>query len=420
MINIKKILRLMLLSVLFLNFSSAKSKEEVQKEITDILSKLSPSTKVGMMIYNPLTQDTIFCLNHTAAMIPASNNKLFTTATALSLMGGNFPLSTKILSDIEAPENGILEGNLYIKGFGNSVFTEDNMDSLVAEVKKRGIKKITGNVIGDDSYFDNIYSRDDWIGDEVSSVKLPPVSALVVDRNVHVVYKKRGRRMRRYISYIQDPPQYAAELLKEKLQNSGIEVSLNALKGTAPLNAFPLVESTITLKELIKSINKSSDNFLAECLFKTLGAVSSGLQGNSFYSTQAVLDFIEENGIYSDNTTVVDGSGISRFNQITVGAVTGLLEKMYFDLVNYEDYYNSFSIAGVDGTLAHRMIGTPAENNFHGKTGTLEGVISLAGYLNTQKNDDLIVGIFFEFSKKGRNYYRDIQDEIVQLLTELE
>lgn len=412
--------RSILFFILLINISIPKSKEEIQQQILNLLSKLSPSTNVGMMIYNPLTQDTIISLNHTHAMIPASNNKLFTTAAALSLMGGNYPLSTKILSDDEDFKDGILNGNIYIKGYGNSNFTEENLESMVLELKEKGIKKITGNIIGDDTFFDEIYSRDDWIGDEISSVKLPPVSAIVIDRNVHVVYKKRGKRMRRYISYIQDPPQYAAELLKENLQKSGIEAVLNAKKGAAPINAYTLAESTITLKELIKLINKSSDNFLAECLFKTLGAISSGLQGNSFYSTQAVLNFIEENGIYSDNTSVVDGSGISRFNQITVGAVTGLLEKMYFDLVNYEDYYNSFSIAGVDGTLAHRMIGTAAENNFHGKTGTLEGVISLAGYLTTKKGDDLIVSIFFEFSKNGRNYYRDIQDEIVRMLAEWE
>jgi len=405
---------------MLLNISFPKSKEEIQQQILNILSKLSPTTKVGMMIYNPLTQDTIISLNHTQPMIPASNNKLFTTATALSLMGGSYPLSTKILSDDDDFEDGVLNGNIYIKGYGNSAFTEDDLESMVLEVKNKGIKKITGNIIGDDTFFDDVYSRDDWIGDEISSVKLPPVSAIVIDRNIHVIYKKRGRRMRRYISYIQDPPQYAAELLKEELQKSGIKCESNCKKGEAPLNAFTLAESKIELKELLKLINKRSDNFLAECLFKTLGAVSSGLQGNSFYSTQAVLNFIEENGIYSENTSVVDGSGISRFNQITVGAVTGLLEKMYFDLVNYQDFYNSFSIAGVDGTLAHRMIGTAAENNFHGKTGTLEGVISLAGYLTTKKGDDLIISIFFEFNKNRGNYYRDIQDEIVQLLAEWE
>src|SRR5690606_27162324 len=101
----------------------------------------------------------------------------------------------------------------------------------------------------------------------------------------------------------------------------------------------------------------------------------------------------------------------SRFNQITCGAIAGLLEKMYFDLKNFEDYYDSFSIAGVDGTLRHRMRGTSAENNFHGKTGTLNGVSSLSGYVTTKKNEDIIVSIIFEFDRGGANLHRQIQDE---------
>ncbi len=95
-----------------------------------------------------------------------------------------------------------------------------------------------------------------------------------------------------------------------------------------------------------------------------MGAETSGKQGNSFYATQAVLNFIDDHGIFSKGTSVVDGSGISRFDQITVGAIVGTLEEMYFDLKHFKDYYNSLSIAGVDGTLESRMIGTKAENNF--------------------------------------------------------
>ncbi len=167
---------------------------------------------------------------------------------------------------------------------------------------------------------------------------------------------------------------------------SGVEINSrrNVRKmGETPLTAQLLLEEKIELRELIKIINKNSNNFLAECLFKTIGAVASSKQGNSFYSTQAILTFIEDNGIYSEGTSIVDGSGISRFDQITVGAIVGLLERMYFDIKNFDDYYNSLSIAGVDGTLNERMYNTTAENNFRGKTGTLNGVSSLSGYLET-------------------------------------
>jgi D-alanyl-D-alanine carboxypeptidase/D-alanyl-D-alanine-endopeptidase (penicillin-binding protein 4) len=396
----------------------ATSKEEIKGKIENVLSKLPATTNIGLMIYNPLLQDTILSINHTLSMIPASNTKLFTTAAALTIMGGDYVLSTKLLSDDLNLQDGIIDGNLYIKGFGNSTFTETDLDYLITDLNNLGITKITGNVIGDDTFFDDIYTRDDWITDEVANVKLPPISAIVLDRNRVITYKKRGKRTRAYVVNVEDPPLHTANLLKTKLINAGIEVENKALKGETPLSAAVISEKGISLRELIKRINKESDNFLAECLFKTIGAAATGKQGNAFYSTQAILDFIDDNGIYSTGTAVVDGSGISRFDQITVGAIAGLLEKMYFDLANFDDYYNSLSIAGIDGTLQRRLIGTSAENNFHGKTGTLNGVSSLSGYVTCENGEDLVVSIFFEFTKGGADFHRDIQDEVIQILSD--
>ena len=82
-------------------------------------------------------------MNHTTSMIPASNTKIFTTATALSIMGGNYPLSTKILTDDRNIKDGIINGNLYIKGYGNSLFTEKDLVDMVNSLKSQGIKRIT-------------------------------------------------------------------------------------------------------------------------------------------------------------------------------------------------------------------------------------------------------------------------------------
>ncbi len=409
------------LLVLFISsISFPTSKEVIQNKIENLINELPKGTIAGILIFNPLTEDTIYQLNYTHSMIPASNTKLFTTATALSLMGGNYPIKTAILTTDKDIKDGVVEGDLFIKGFGNSVLTSEDIDTMAMELRKKGINKVTGNIVGDDSYFDEVYTRDDWIRDEKANVKLPPISALVVDRNRTIVYRKRGRYKRRYIAYVKNPPLNAAIILKDKLKENGIEVKGIAMKGVARSNTINLAESKILLKDLIRLINKHSDNFLAECLFKTIGAVASGNQGNSFYSTQAILSFIADNGIYSDGTAVVDGSGISRFDQVTPGAIVGLLEKMYFDLVNFKDFYNSLSIAGVDGTLRNRLNNTFAENNFHGKTGTLKGVCSLSGYLTTKSNDELILSIFFDFNHRGENYYRRIQDDIVKILADWE
>lgn len=416
---IKKRLYLTFIIFITLNFSlAASTREELTNQIKMILSKLPANTVTSIMIYNPLNQDTVLVQNHTRSMIPASVTKLFTTATALTIMGGDHFFSTKLLTDDLNISDGIINGNLYLKGYGNSLFTEKDLNNMVYDLVKTGIKEITGDVIGDDSYFDDIYVRDDWIPNENANVKLPPISAIVLDRNQTVVQRKVNKRIRHYPSNIKNPPLFTASKLKEKLLEQEILIKGIAKQGTSPDKAIMLSESKSSIREIISIINKNSDNFLAEILFKSIGAEATGKQGNSLYSQQAILDFIESNGIYKPGTSIVDGSGISRFDQVTLGAVIGLLEKMYFDLAHFDDFFNSLSIAGIDGTLRNRMIGTAAENNFRGKTGTLNGVTSLSGYVTTLDGDDLIVGIMFEFTRGSWNFYRSIQDEIITLIAE--
>jgi D-alanyl-D-alanine carboxypeptidase/D-alanyl-D-alanine-endopeptidase (penicillin-binding protein 4) len=415
---IKKIPIFIALLLSFFSNLNPSSNEEIQSKIRRVLDALPASTNLGILIYNPLLEDTIYSVNHTQSMIPASTTKLFTTATALEIMGSNYILSTQILADDMELSDSVLNGNIYLRGLGNSVFSSSDLDSLVGELVKFGIREITGNVIGDDTFLDDIYTRDDWIKGERANVKLPAISALVLDRNTKHVRRKRRGRWRTYRIYVSNPPEHAATIFKQKLNESGIKVDGSVKVESTPRFASVLVQSSVVLSELIKSINKNSDNFLAECLFKTIGAVSSGQQGNSFYSTQAILTFIEDNAIYAEGTAVVDGSGISRYDQITVGAINGLLEKMYFDLRNFSDFYSSLSIAGVDGTLEDRISVRSEKINFRGKTGTLNGVSSLSGYLTTKSGDELIVSIIFEFSRGGSRKYRDAQDDIIKILND--
>lgn len=408
----------LIMLLFFSNFLTATSREETVNRIRNILSTLPDGTKAGILIYNPLVQDTIFSLNPKEVIIPASLTKLFTTATAFSLMNTDHKLSTKLFSEDFDLKDGVINGNLYIKGYGNSTLTEYDLQKMVAFLTNKGIKKIKGNIIGDDTYFDDIYTREDWIEDEKANVKLPPISALVLDRNRTTVKKKIRRRYRYVTETLKDPPLFIANTLKQNLITSGIEVTGTAKKGVTPTKVLFLTENNIMLKDLVSLINKHSDNFLAECLFKTLGAESSGAQGNSFFSQQAIQKFLKDNNIYFEGTEIVDGSGISRFDHVTPLAISGVLEKMYFDLTHFEDFYNSLSIAGIDGTLRHRMSGTFAEKNFRGKTGSLNGVSGLAGYLTDKDGDDLIITIIFEFDKGGRSYYHDIQDQIVALMSD--
>jgi serine-type D-Ala-D-Ala carboxypeptidase/endopeptidase (penicillin-binding protein 4) len=395
---------------------SATSRDELLTKIRAILTKVPSTTNTSIVIYNPLNQDTILAENLTRSMIPASVTKLFTTATALSVMGGNHFFTTQLLTDDMNINDGKIDGNLYIKGFGNPLFTDDDLNTMVNVLISLGINEISGDIIGDDSYFDDIYIRDDWIPNERANVKLPPISALVLDRNQNVIKRKVGKRIRHYTENVKNPPHFVASRLKEKIITNNIVIGGTVKVMPAPDRVRLISESRSSMRDIISIVNKNSDNFIAEVIFKSIGASATGKQGNSLYSQQSILNFIDINGIYKPGTSIVDGSGISRFDQVTLASVTGVMEKMYFDLRHFDDFYNSLSIAGVDGTLRNRMIGTKAENNFRGKTGTLNGVTSISGYITTPDGEDLIVGIMFEFTRGGWNFYRGIQDEIIVLL----
>ncbi len=209
------------------------------------------------------------------------------------------------------------------------------------------------------------------------------------------------------------PPLYFALLLKDRLQVNGIKVIGNAEVGITPNSVTNLCGVGISLDKLISLINKNSNNYLAECLFKSLGAFYSGGEGNSFYATQAVLSAFEDEFIIDDATVVVDGSGISRFNTVTTGSIGRLLNKVYKSELLYEDFFRSLAISGIDGTLKDRPINSFIKGNFHGKTGTLKGVTALSGYLTGKDNHTYIVSIIMEFKTMGSSYHKDIEDRIL-------
>ncbi len=464
---------MLLLIILFVSTAFAKNGKKTDVRIDIFLDKLPAGSKTAILVINPVTQDTVYKKNVLEPVIPASNIKLFTTAVALKLMGPEYLVSTKLFTDDTDLTDGVINGNLYIKGFGNPLFTLKDLDSLAAFLDTLKIKRITGNIIGDDTFFDNVYSRDDWIIQENANVPLPPVSALVLNRNKftlklnsHRKYGKplrysvipgygfvkvnmrarvtkfrtrprityhtaqdgfkikvtggmrRSRRKKYYAIFADNPPLFTALALNEKLKRKKIIVEGKPATGSTPQLADELAGIDLPLKKLIALTNKNSDNFLAECLFKIIGANYSGEQGNSFYATQAVMSFIEENGIHIEGSSIVDGSGISRFNKITVAAIVDLLDAMYHNKELFSEYLSSLAVAGVDGTLKGRFKSSTVKNNFYGKTGTLNGVSAISGYLKTRKGNDLIVSIIMEFNRKGANYYRNIQDEIIEELAE--
>jgi len=465
-------LKKLLYTFLLIHSVNLHSQDIVKNKIDSFLANDS-QVEISILIYDPISMDTIYAKDIFNNLIPASNVKLYTVAAALNILGDKNYLYTKVYSDDDIISDSIINGNLFIKGFGDALFTEKNLQQLVDDVYESGIRQIDGNVFADETYFDKVYTRDDWIVDERANVKLPPISGLSINRNQTVVkffsngpvgnlptyeiepsgnfynvtmnakitssrstpriaYKSTdenitiqingGVQKRRnpygYVVNPDSPAVFIANLFRDKLEKKGISIKGKAYTGRTPSYVIEIASFQNSLMELVDRVNKKSDNYLAENLFKIIGAEYSGKEGNSFYATQAVISFLEKYDIFYKGIDIVDGSGISRFNRISTASIVSLLEFIYLDINKFDFYYNSLAIAGEDGTLQDRFYQSSAYKNFRGKTGSLNGVSSLSGYLTTKSNRDLIVSIIMNFKSKGQNYYRGLQDKIITYLAE--
>ncbi|MBI5727060.1 MAG: D-alanyl-D-alanine carboxypeptidase/D-alanyl-D-alanine-endopeptidase [Ignavibacteriales bacterium] len=387
------------------------------EKISQILKEIPSATSYGILVLDPLSNDTIYMHNPKALMIPASVTKLYTTLSAVTTLGNDFLLSTKLYSSDYQLRDGIIDGDLYLKGYGNSLFTTDSLRKMVAVLKRMNIRKITGDIVGDETFFDGEYFHRDWIEDDPGGGNIPPISALVLNRNQTMVRKKvRRRRYAMVTASVKDPALHAASVLLAELQSEGISVDGHAVSGKTPDKTRELASSSVRLLDLMKVINKRSDNFLAECLFKTMGAIYSRKEGSAFYAGQALYQFLDRHDIVTDGLQIADGSGLSHYNLVSVRSIVSLLEWAYLNLTSFEEFLQSLSVAGDDGTLRNRMFDVPPGLQFYGKTGTLSGLSSIAGYLRNKNGNDLIIAMIFDYGKFNARYYKNIQDRIIKIL----
>ena len=451
--------------------ASIRIDAQVQSDIDKVVQTLPKSTKTTIFIYDPETKDTLYQKDIFDEMIPASNMKLFTTSAALSLLGSDYKLTTSLLTDDMSSEGSVLNGNIYLKGYGNPTFSADDLKNFVDVLVNSGVKEITGKIIADDSYFDTNFSHGTVFVDGESNLTVPPVSALSLDRNTiylrliggssigkkldysftpiysfitagvdaritrfksspRVSYLFTGNKIKirvlggmnykqkgsNYLIYIENPALYCVLAFQEKLKKAGIKITGEAEEGRTPNHARELTSSSVRLNEILPTTNKNSDNFYAESLFKLIGAKYSGSIGNAYYGGLAIKKFLQDKSILQKSVNIADGSGISRSNRISANLIVRLLDYMYHDKSVYSDFYNSLSISGVDGTLRDRMTSQNLSGSFHGKTGTIYGVSTISGYLSLSSGKTVIVSILMSFSEKGYHVHKNAQDEIIKII----
>jgi serine-type D-Ala-D-Ala carboxypeptidase/endopeptidase (penicillin-binding protein 4) len=308
----------------------------------------------------------------------ASNTKLFTTAAALSLIGAQTRIPTRVMTDGTVDASGVLHGSLYLKGggdptLGTPAFYDSylaglgtNIFALVPQLKRAGIKGVTGRLYGDDTIFDR--KRGVLDSNYATSQYIGPLSGLDFNSGF------AGNTSSSHFS--SDPAKLATQTLADSMRHSGIRISPTVALGKTPGEAKSVaVVRSRPLTEIINTTDVYSDNFFAEMLEKLLGA-RIGAGGSTAAGTTVVEDFAAELG---SEIHQVDGSGLTRSNEASPQEVVDLLLGMRKTEVG-DEFIQDLALSGHEGTTAGRMKGTAAYGRCRLKTGTLTGVSNLSGY----------------------------------------
>jgi serine-type D-Ala-D-Ala carboxypeptidase/endopeptidase (penicillin-binding protein 4) len=333
----------------------------------------------GALVYDISAGRTLYSTRAARLRPPASIEKLYTSTTALMRMGPSARLHTTVFGSGRLGEDGVWEGNLYLRGggdptFGSSAFIGAryggqgaSVFTLVQQlVRREGIRRITGRVLGDESLFDSLrgepssgYAFDPWLEGRLS--------ALAFDRGETGPFKGPHA-----------PAAYAARQLLNGLRRAGVVAPHGSGPAPAatPVGARQLaVVDSPPLFTLLGLMLPPSDNFFAETLVKDLGADFGGA-GSTAAGAAVVRSSIASLGLYPH---VVDGSGLSREDLTSPEAVVSLLRRLN-GTSEGAILRGDLAVAGRSGTLSERMRHSYAEGRCEGKTGTLEGVSNLAGY----------------------------------------
>ena len=362
----------------------------LQARITVIL-KAHGFAGAGVCVYDLSSARLLYARQARRALLPASNEKLITAATALAEWGAGYRFTTDLDTSGTIDADGVYRGRIYLKGYGDPSLSTVGYQSytlhlktaalsgFVTALKHVGVKKIAGRIVGDDSYFDALRAVSVWkpsVSDDCG-----PLSALSLNEGI----EPNG-------GFTTDPPLFAATRLTALLRHSGIPVSGGPRVGATPSTAkLVYSEHSPPLAAILALMNKSSDNFFAEMLTKGLGAAFGGA-GSTAAGTKVERAFLVSEGIAPQSFAVTDGSGLSYADRETPLAITQLLTAMAMRS-DWPVFWRSLSVAGVSGTLADRMRGTIAQRNVHGKTGTLAVASSLSGYVKSANGEWLAFSI---------------------------
>lgn len=436
------------------------------------------SAIVGVTVKHAQSGDLLFSHNGETRLHPASNMKLLTGMAALETLGTDFRFQTEILTDGQLDGN-TLQGNLYVRGKGDPTLLKADFEQIAKELKAQGIEVITGDLIGDDTWYDNVRLSQDlnWsdepfhTGAQISALTFAPyedydsgtviVEVTSVDGNAHIrtipdtdyvttlnktetgetkdisVERKHGTNMiivegkipkddsisRSWVS-VWEPTGYALAVFRDTLVEQGIQFasdSHNIIEATPDSAQLLVTKKSSPLSEILIPFMKLSNNGIAEVLTKEMGK-QVYMEGSWDKGLEVIEDVVEAFGVERNEILLRDGSGMSHKTLISSNNIAQLLY-----VVQGESWFNAFKyslpVAGeedrfVGGTLRHRLTSAPAKGNVTAKTGLITGVSTLSGYVKSKDEEELIFSFLINNHLGSNKEMQEIQDDLVRLLAE--
>jgi D-alanyl-D-alanine carboxypeptidase/D-alanyl-D-alanine-endopeptidase (penicillin-binding protein 4) len=359
-------------------------------------------------------------------LAPASLVKLLTATAALDALGADATYTTAVEA-AAAPQAGVVGGDLWLVGSGDPLLETDayeqhfehqpqvrtDFEALADAVKAAGITKVTGRVIGDETRYDADRYVDAWPPRYIDQDQTGPLSALDVDDGF-TAFPPNPDVREPDETPAADPPAYAAALLTNLLVARGVTVGGTAAAGAAPPGAVTVahVQSPI-LGDVVGEMLRESDNQTAELLTKELGT-KPGAPGNTAAGTAALSDRLNRMALPTTGLTLVDGSGLATEDRGTCALFQAVLDRAG----PTSPIATGLPVAGQTGTLDKRFVGTPAAGRLRAKTGTLNQVTALAGYVDTLIGAPLSFTYIVNLPADERVSVDDLalQDQLVSIL----
>lgn len=313
------------------------------------------------------TGAVVYSRNPSLALVPASNAKVPVAYAALSVLGTGYQFQTEVVGS-GSLVGDVWNGPLYLRGHGDPTLKTEDLDALAAEVAAWGIRRVTGAVVGDESWFDARRTAPGWKS-SFFITESPPLSALVVERGWY-----RGR------TSVQ-PALAAAALFRSALEARGVTVAKPSRTGVLTTVGLPLARDlSLPLAQIVRFMGRESDNYTAETLVKQLGAVVDG-RGTTSAGLAVVRRSLVDAGVPLGGVRLADGSGLSRLDRLTASSLVALLAAGLADAEIGDAFVASLAVAGVDGTLKDRMRARPARGRVIAKTGTTSLASALSGFV---------------------------------------